>query len=178
MTDAGPPNTNGNGTPLRAEKVAASPDIPQRSYANPDFAGSGSNRQFTAASSRTSYTSGSTMVAPSREEVGALIAAAEARTDAKIVGLNAKLDNLLSNLTTGQAEGRQTTRNAAFALAGLLVAVVGVLVTVVPAVWDRASSERQMIREEVAAAAVNHQPVGVSTAIPLQTRPQAPLKRP
>lgn len=103
--------------------------------------------QFSAVNNPSATRGASKMSELSRDEISARLEAVEARTDAKLAGITAKLDAIL----TGQNEVKQTTKNAAWSIIGVIVAVVALIVTIVPIAWDKGLQQREIIRDEVSA---------------------------
>ena len=81
--------------------------------------------------------------------VDAKIAAAEARTDAKFAQVLAKLDTLTTEVRTS----RSSIWTAAFAIMGLILAVVAMVVTVAPSAFSVGAQMREVARDEARAAA-------------------------
>ena len=80
--------------------------------------------------------------------VDAKIAAAEARTDAKFAAVLAKLDAL----TIEVRSTRGSIWTAAFAIMGLIVALVALTATVAPSAFSVGAQLREIARDEVKAA--------------------------
>jgi hypothetical protein len=77
--------------------------------------------------------------------IGAKVAAAEARTDAKFAAVLTKLDSLTFEVRSN----RSSIWTAAFAVMGLFLALVGILATVVPFSFTAGSQYRDIARDEV-----------------------------
>jgi hypothetical protein len=96
---------------------------------------------------------------PTREEIKAEIAAAEARGDTKIARMEGKLDLVLSKLDhsneyftqvrTDIADSRRAGIANAWVIFGALVVVIGILVTVAPVIFDMGFKWRETITKEV-----------------------------
>jgi hypothetical protein len=96
---------------------------------------------------------------PTREEIKAEIAAAEARGDTKIARMEGKLDLVLSKLDhsneyftqvrTDIADSRRAGIANAWVIFGALVVVIGILVTVAPIIFDMGFKWRETITKEV-----------------------------
>ena len=91
--------------------------------------------------------------------IDAKIQAAEARTDAKFAQVLAKLDTL----TTEVRSSRSSIWTAAFAIMGLILAVVALVVTVAPSAFSVGVQMREVARDE-ARAAVAVAPIAAPTA--------------
>jgi hypothetical protein len=80
------------------------------------------------------------------------IAAAEARTDTKIVRLEGKLDLVLEAVKSTRDEARDNRRAVianGWVIFGALVVVIGILVTVAPVIFDMGFKWRETITKEV-----------------------------
>ena len=82
--------------------------------------------------------------------VDAKIEAAEARTDAKFAQVLAKFDSL----TTEMRSIRNSIWTAAFAVMGLILAIVTLLVTVAPSAFAIGAQMREVARNEARMAAI------------------------
>jgi len=89
--------------------------------------------------------------------IDAKIAAAEARTDAKFAAVLSKLDSLTSEVRSA----RTSIWTAAFAIMGLIVAVVAIVLTIAPAAFSLGTQLRDIARDEVRLA----QPTAVTPLI-------------
>jgi len=94
--------------------------------------------------------------------VDAKIAAAEARTDAKFAQVLAKLDTL----TTEVRASRSSIWTAAFAIMGLILAVVALVVTVAPSAFSVGAQMREVARDEARAAVAATPPAPVPAVAP------------
>jgi len=80
--------------------------------------------------------------------IDAKVAAAEARTDAKFAQVLAKLDSMDKQ----GSNTRSTVWQAAFAIMGLIVALVALAATIVPSAFSTGANMREMARDEARAA--------------------------
>jgi hypothetical protein len=89
---------------------------------------------------------------PSREEIQAKIEASEARNDTKIARLEGKLDLVLQTLQSSRDEARDNRRAIianGWVIFGALIVVIGIVITVAPAVFDLGFRLRESITKEV-----------------------------
>jgi hypothetical protein len=96
--------------------------------------------------------SGSLPMATEAELRAAEIAAAEARTDTKITRLEGKMDLVLESIRSSRDEARDNRRSVianAWVIFGALIVVIGILVTVAPAILDFGFKWRETITNEV-----------------------------
>ena len=103
--------------------------------------------------------------------IDAKVAAAEARTDAKFAAVLAKLDSLTFEVRSN----RSSIWTAAFAIMGLLLALVGILATVVPFSFTAGTQYRDIAREEVRVIEAQRAPAVVPVA-PAARPPTAKAK--
>jgi hypothetical protein len=106
---------------------------------------------------RTVY--GGEMATPTREEINAEIAAAEARTDTKIVRLEGKIDLVISKLdaaNTINAAIRQEVRDSrravianAWVIFAAMVGIVAIVATVGPMIFDLGMRTREAISKDI-----------------------------
>jgi hypothetical protein len=86
------------------------------------------------------------------ELVDAKIAAAEARTDTKIVRLEGKMDLVIESLRSSRAEARDNRRAVIgnlWVIFGSIVAILAILVTVAPVIFDMGFRLRETVTKEV-----------------------------
>jgi hypothetical protein len=86
------------------------------------------------------------------ELVDAKIAAAEARTDTKIVRLEGKMDLVIESLRSSRAEARDNRRAVIanqWVILGSVVAVLAILATVAPTIFDIGFRLRETVTKEV-----------------------------
>jgi hypothetical protein len=80
------------------------------------------------------------------------IAAAEARTDTKIARLEGKMDLVLESIRSSRDEARDNRRSVianAWVIFGALIVVIGIIVTVAPAILEFGFKWRDTITNEV-----------------------------
>jgi hypothetical protein len=102
---------------------------------------------------------GAEMATPTREEINAEIAAAEARTDTKIVRLEGKIDLVISKLDAANiinAAIRQEVRDSrravianAWVIFAAMVGIVAIVATVGPMIFDLGMRTREAITKEI-----------------------------
>lgn len=76
---------------------------------------------------------------PTREEIDAKMAAAEARTDTKLAKLEGKLDLVLTEVRSAKQEAKEdsrTNRNLNIGLAAIIIAVIALIATFGPQMLD------------------------------------------
>lgn len=150
MTIASTPFANENsrtsapGTPFQGsahtEVLVAPMELPQKSRAN-------------APISNTSILYPPVKVMPSIEDVmDAKLEAVEARADTKIARLEGKLDLVLEAVRSSRDEARDNRRAVianSWVIFGALVVVLGIMVTVAPAIFDLGFNWRETISREI-----------------------------
>jgi hypothetical protein len=80
------------------------------------------------------------------------IAAAEARTDTKIVRLEGKLDLVLEAVRSSRSEARDNRRAIianAWVIFGAIIVVIGIIVTIAPAILEFGFKWRETVTQEV-----------------------------
>jgi hypothetical protein len=97
--------------------------------------------------------------------VDAKIAAAEARTDAKFSSVLAKLDTLTGEVRSA----RSSIWTAAFAIMGLIVALVAIIATVAPSAFSMGAQVRDIARSEVQQSTPVVAPAPVAVPAPAAT---------
>jgi hypothetical protein len=98
-------------------------------------------------------------MASEREVTDHAIAAAEARTDTKIVRLEGKMDLVLSKLNDSIAgsesirrdvkESERALKANAWVIFGALIVVIGIVITVAPVILDFGFKLREAVTKEV-----------------------------